>query len=114
MKTQILAAVDGGDGEACECALSPVELGERIQQWKSLSRQSLSRTSLPGSVVSTYPRDPQILEQLRELIEAESACCPFLSFQVREGGDVIEVELQYPPEFEPLVSLVVPAAGTSV
>jgi hypothetical protein len=94
--------------EMLSCSLPAKDMLDRLAKWKALAEQSLSRSGEPGRVVSTYPRSSAISTLLRELIEAEADCCPFLSFDVREYGEVIEAELRYPPEFEPIVAMIAP------
>jgi hypothetical protein len=90
------------------CSLPAAEMLDRLARWKALAEQALSRSAEPGRVASTYPRSDAISAQLRELIEAEADCCPFLSFDIRENKEVIEAELRYPPEFEPIVAMIAP------
>jgi hypothetical protein len=91
------------------CALSPVALNDRQSKWRRLSDQALSRTIRPGSISSRFP--PQALETLQVLIAAEAECCPFLSFDVRDRGEVIDVVLQFPVEFGPMVSSMIGGSG---
>ena len=90
------------------CSLPVAEMSDRMDRWRALTEEALGRTVEPGRVVSTYPRTEDIAARLRELIGAEVGCCPFLVFDVRETHGSIEVELRYPPEFEPMVAMIVP------
>lgn len=98
----------GSTSGELSCALSPSEMLDRVVKWKALAAEALSRTSGPGSISSRYPRRDDIATRLEELIEAESDCCPFLEFTVKYEDDVIEAELRYPPEFEPMVATILP------
>lgn len=94
--------------EGGECSLSPEDFVERVERWKLLGKQALTRTTLgEGRIVSAYPHNARIRHQLTELIAAEAACCPFFVFEVRDQPETIEVELTYPPEFEAMVALAV-------
>ena len=95
-------AVDEGVAPACD--LPSDRLLDRVASWKVLSEQALTRTTGPGWVSSTYPRE--LSTTLEALIEAEAKCCPFLSFDVHERGEVLHVDVRFPPEFEPMVSAV--------
>jgi hypothetical protein len=101
------ATTDAQEGFAC--SLSPAEMLDRLVGWRALAGEALSRRSEPGRVVSVYPRRHDIAARLEELIEAETQCCPFLVFAVRETEQVIEAELRYPPEFQPIVAMIAPA-----
>ena len=94
------------DGDAC--MLSPGELEVRVQEWRDLAENALTRTAEPGRVVSTYPASDAIRRRLRTLIEAEARCCSFLEFDIRDGAEAIEVELRYPDGFESVLALVMP------
>jgi hypothetical protein len=94
--------------KSVSCGLSPTDFSQRVQQWKKLASQTISRRSSEGKVISTYPRTSEIRQQLTHLISAEAACCPFLEFEMRDQPDTIEVELRYPPDFEAVVALAVP------
>jgi hypothetical protein len=94
--------------EERSCSLPPAELLDRLAQWRALAGEALSRHSESGRVVSIYPRSQAIAARLEELIESEAHCCPFLGFEVRETGDLIEAELRYPAEFDAIVSMIAP------
>jgi hypothetical protein len=51
-----------------------------------------------GGIVSTYPQDQEVLDQLRRLIAAEAECCAFMRFNVQEGADEVVVELRVPED----------------
>jgi hypothetical protein len=87
------------------CALSPTALTDRQSRWRALANQALSRRVGPGWISSTLPRG--VGDTLEELIDAEAECCPFLAFDVRPRGEVLEVELRFPIEFEPMVSALI-------
>ena len=89
------------------CDLGPGEVGDRVGAWRSLAIHALGRTVEPGRIVTEYARDDEVRTRLETLIAAESACCPFLEFEIREGEDLMEVEVRFPPEFEAVVSTVV-------
>jgi hypothetical protein len=94
--------------EERSCSLPPADMVDRLVQWRALAGETLSRHSESGRVVSIYRRNRAIAALLEELIESEAHCCPFLAFEVRERGDLIEAELRYPPEFEAIVAMIAP------
>jgi len=80
------------------CTLERSELTSRIEAWREVTARATSRRLEEDRLVATYPDDPQLLEQLRELIAAEAACCPFLEFKLEPRGDVIVSELRLPAD----------------
>lgn len=93
------------------CALPEAGLTDRLDAWRMVAERAVSRHAEPGRVVSTY--QPDVLGRLRELIAAEAECCPFLSFDVRQRRDSVEVEVRFPPEFAPMVSVIVGSSSPS-
>ena len=92
------------------CSLTPERLTERLALWSSLAREALSRSSGPSTITTTYPRG--VRPRLEALIAAEAECCPSLNFGVRARGDVLEVELRFPPELASLVAAATEDGGT--
>lgn len=90
-----------GRTEAVACALQGDDLVERVQAWMAVASQGLDRRAEPGRIVSTYPRDRELLARIEQLIAAEAECCPFLKFRIEEQPDEMIVELQLPEELTP-------------
>ena len=84
--------------EMLTCSLGGQQLIERIREWGQLASQATSRHVEKGRIVSTYPPDRQLLQQLRKLIAAEAECCPFMRFDVEERPDQVVVELRVPED----------------
>ena len=84
--------------ETLGCSLSGSELIERVTEWRHVASHALSRRVEKGRIVSTYPVDRRLLQQLRKLIAAEARCCDFMQFKVAESPDQIEVELRVPDD----------------
>jgi hypothetical protein len=84
--------------ETLACRLSGPELIERIREWGQVASQATSRHVEKGRILSTYPPEQQLLQQLRKLIAAEAECCPFMQFNVEERPDQIVVELRVPED----------------
>jgi hypothetical protein len=102
--TQHSPALSGTDAAAC--SLAPGALGDRVDDWRSLTAQALHREIEPGRVLSTYPNNPHIARRFAELIDAEKECCRFLQFDVQQRDTLLHVELRYPPDFAPLLAAV--------
>lgn len=88
------------DQEPLVCSLSGPELIDRVTEWQQVSSQALSRKIESGRVISTFPADAQLLQQLRRLIAAEAECCSFMRFQITEEPDQLTVELRVPEGME--------------
>jgi hypothetical protein len=80
------------------CTLDGSELLARIHAWQQVTSRATSRRVEDTRIVATYPNDPRLLKQLRELIDAEAACCPFLEFALEEKADSLVAELRFPPD----------------
>jgi hypothetical protein len=98
--------------QALACALEGSELLGRIQAWQGVVSRATNRRVADGQLIATYPNDTQLLQRLRELIDGEASCCPFLEFSVEEGPDLIVTELRLPEEMPaPMKSLILELMG---
>jgi hypothetical protein len=91
--------------ETLACSLSGPDLVQRIGEWAQVASQATSRHVEKSRILSTYPADEQLLQQLRGLIAAEAECCPFMQFSVQEGIDHFVVELRVPEEMSEALSV---------
>jgi hypothetical protein len=89
MDTQANAAI---------CTLQGSELLARVEAWKQIVNRATSRRTEGDRILATYQNDPALLRRLRDLIEAEAACCSFLEFSIEERRDDIRTELRLPKE----------------
>ncbi len=85
-------------GESLGCSLEGQELSDRVGEWARLMARATSRRVEKGRIVSTYPREKNLLDQLNALIAAEAECCSFMNFRVEEQPDQVVVELSVPDE----------------
>lgn len=85
------------------CALPPAALEDRINAWRILASEALSRDTESGRILSTYRNDPETAGRLDQLIDGERACCSFLEFSRQEQDGIIIVELRYPEHFGPML-----------
>ena len=63
------------------CSLSPEALEERGEAWHALSGAVLAAERTPTGALLCFELDRTVSQTLLDLIEAERACCPSLSFQ---------------------------------
>lgn len=86
------------------CSLKAADLRERLATIRSIGKDALHSVSPEG--VLRFRADRATRERLDAAIAAESACCPFLAFDLREdagelvltitapeGGEVVASEL---------------------
>jgi hypothetical protein len=96
------------------CMLEGRELVARMHAWQQVASRAISRRVEAGRIIATYPNDAQLLEQLRELIAAEAACCSFLKFSLEERPDSVVTELRFPQEMPaPMKTLILELIGES-
>ena len=70
------------------CSLSADELTDRLAEIRSLGRRSLVSSAEDGALRFRGDRDTRA--RLEAIIAAESRCCSFLSFELREeAGDLV-------------------------
>jgi hypothetical protein len=90
------------------------ELLARLQAWQQVVSQATGRQVEDTRIVATYPNDVQLLHQLRELIDAEAACCSLLKFTLEEKAGSILTELRFPEEMPaPMKTLIIELIGES-
>lgn len=92
------------------CTLDSTKLVQRIADWREVSSRAIARTVEDERIIATYPPDPHLLQQLRNLIAAEAECCAFLNFTIHEQETQTVVELVFPPEAQSLVDQVIAAS----
>jgi hypothetical protein len=98
--------------QALMCTLEGDQLLGRIQAWQEVVNRATSRRAEDGRLTATYPNDPQLLQELRDLIDAEAECCPFLDFRLEERPDRIVTELRLPQEMPaPMRALILGVIG---
>ncbi len=84
----------GAMAGALGCSLNDEELATRTEDWRRIAARAESRHTEKGRVIATYPKDEQLLDDIRRLIAAEADCCPSMQFIVKEQPDRIVVELR--------------------
>ncbi len=87
------------------CTLDATVFGARVAEWREVARHATERSVQPGRVSATYPGE--LRDRLAVLIEAESRCCPFLAFEMKEDGASIRLDLTFPAGAEAMVAPVI-------
>jgi hypothetical protein len=82
------------------CSLSSGELPERLAELRALGRDALLSVSAEG--VLRFRADKGTRARLEAIVAAESGCCPFLSFDLREQAGALVLTITAPDGAEPL------------
>jgi hypothetical protein len=94
--------------EPVACSLSGPELKERLAEISAAGRHAVR----VGDELR-FPGDAATRERLQGIIAAESRCCAFLSFDLRESGDELVLTIDAPADGEPIASELIEAFGAS-
>jgi hypothetical protein len=87
------------------CSLSAADQAERLQAAADLRERALLEVeSIPAGLRLRFVAEPGIREELDQLIEAESKCCSFLSFELDSRGRELILEIRGPDQARPLIS----------
>lgn len=88
------------------CTLAPDALSARLALIEALSADGLLGRSATDAGLRIRLRDRADIEQrTRELIALESACCPFLDFDLgRAGGDLV-LDVSGPEAARPVIEM---------
>jgi len=71
------------------CTLSPVEVPDRLGEWRQLFDRAAYTDRQPGRVQASFAFVE--LPEVRRLVAAESSCCAFLDLSVNTAGDLVEL-----------------------
>ena len=100
MATETTHAHDAS-AQPLACALSPVDQKTRLEEWRALRREGLIRESREGLVwTSLWRPGEDVRARLEAVIEAEKACCSFLTFELDDADGVVRVRTLFPQSVE--------------
>jgi hypothetical protein len=81
------------------CSLDAEQLAERKERWRALGEHSLISTDRSDDGARQRYRGGAAIEaELRDLVELEAECCPFLDLRVERVDAEIWLEISGPPE----------------
>ena len=83
------------------CSLSADELSRRTAEIGAIGREALRAVEPDG--VLRFGADPSPRDRLEPVIAAESECCPFLTFHLREDAGELLLSIAAADEAKPLV-----------
>jgi|SRR5215217_3167839 len=88
------------------CTLTPEAMSGRRDLAAALAADALLDRRATARGLRLLLRDTRAIEQrVRELVAAESACCPFLDFELgREDGGLV-LEITGPAEARPVIEM---------
>jgi MerR family copper efflux transcriptional regulator len=84
------------------CSLDADELPKRLAELQAIGRDALLSVDPDG--VLRFRADESIRARLEAIVAAESRCCPFLSFDLREQAGELLLWIRAPEDAEPLAS----------
>ena len=98
----ILNLIQGPGLPVLACSLDAGDQIDRLREWRMLSDSDviLGHVTAPGRLEVRYRLDPDRLDRLRRLAEAERCCCAFAEFAVTEQGDTVTLTVSGPPGTE--------------
>jgi hypothetical protein len=88
------------------CLLDNAEMEQRSRRWERLADRALIEATLrPGGVaVQRYRNEPEVRDELEELIRLEGDCCGFLDFKLSGSDDELALEISGPEGSEEIVA----------
>lgn len=86
------------------CTLSAVDYQRRLRAIRRVGFDAfLSADERPDGATLRFRNSPETRQELHEIVEAERACCPFLSLAVDDAGGHLVVGVTAPLEAQPVV-----------
>jgi hypothetical protein len=86
------------------CSLSAAELPARLAEMASIGRTALIEAESSGRrALLRFHATPPVRDRLAAVVEAESACCAFLTMSLREEPGAISLAIEGPDGSAPIV-----------
>jgi hypothetical protein len=82
------------------CSLNGPDLRRRLADIAAIGADALVFEAEGGAL--RFRNEPATRARLEAVIAAESECCAFLRFELRERGDELELEIHAPEGAEPM------------
>ena len=91
--------------EPIACSLDAAEYAARRGDAARIAHDALrSREPLDHGARLTFDASDATERRLRELIAAETRCCPFLRIDLDRDGDALRVDVTGPDEAQPIIA----------
>lgn len=79
------------------CSLDADELDQRLAEIAAVGADALRDVqSLPGQAILRFAAGKETREHLEAIVAAESRCCAFMSFDLRDEPDAIVMTISAP------------------
>src|SRR5262249_53999932 len=94
---------------AFACTLTPDEMPDRLAETAALARGLQSSVVVDGRAVLRFRTGDDTRARAAAFVAAESACCSFLSMELREEPDAVVLAVEGPEGAEAIVRALVAA-----
>ncbi|MFD4973207.1 heavy metal-responsive transcriptional regulator [Streptomyces sp. NPDC058424] len=78
------------------CTLGGTELGERTEQWRTLSGKAERRETIPDGLRLVFPVGADLAAEVAALAAAEQSCCAFFDFTLYLTADALHLDVRAP------------------
>jgi hypothetical protein len=79
------------DAKPIACSLTSEELLHRDKSWRKVAKFAMESREIPGGLAFVFRRDPGVEDSLRQLIQLEAECCPWMTFSLEAGQEMLRV-----------------------
>ena len=87
------------------CTLGPGQYADRTGELAELAARALrSREQTQVGERLVFTDTPQIEQELRAVIAAESSCCAFLAMNLLRSGDGLVLDITGPEDARPVIA----------
>jgi hypothetical protein len=87
------------------CTLTPAAMRDRSAFIDSLVADALlTQDRIEDGVRGRFHDTPEVERRVRELVDAESSCCGFLSLEVSRHDGELWLEITGAPEAQPVIA----------
>jgi hypothetical protein len=90
-----------------QCSLDPDHLGNRVAKIRALGNDALISVCPEGAL--RFRADEAVRDRLEQVIAAESRCCAFLDFDLRDEAGALVLTVSAPEGAESIASGLVEA-----
>jgi hypothetical protein len=88
------------------CTLPADDAERQARQTRgTLGAAVLARAEIEGGMRLRFAGDELTEGQVREVIDAESRCCPFLAMELSRRDKELELTVTGPPEAKPMIEM---------
>jgi hypothetical protein len=85
------------------CSLSPGERSDRRLEFAAVAERIVGREPTERGVRVRFRDVPGFQEELADLIRREKECCPFYDFRISAVDGEVLLEVDAPPEAQPII-----------